>query len=329
MNEQNNFYQEILGGLMAPQKRISSKFLYDSQGAEIFNQITTLPEYYLTNCEKEILETQSQHLVQFLGSDPFHLVELGPGDGSKARIVIEKLKEQKMNFDYYAVDICEAGLNIVQNELQDTNIDINLLCADFVSGVHHLSDVLIDRKVILFLGSSIGNMTRAESQNFIYRLSEHLNDGDLLIVGFDLKKDVEVLEKAYNDSQGLTAEFNYNLLRRLNSELGANFEVKNFKHLEFYSHELGAMVSYLVSQKDQEVKVGSHTIRFKKNERLHTEYSFKYNDHDIKKMIQNSGLASVKNLTDSKEYFTCAVFKKHTPDIATLMMEVRDFSVPY
>lgn len=303
---------EILQGLMSSQKKIPSKFLYDKRGSQIFNQITELPEYYLTRCEKEIFKTKGKEISALIGDQAFHLIELGPGDGSKAEILINQLWHKKTSFDYYGVDISAEGLKVVQQKLHRSfpELRMSMVLKDYSLALQELSHSLPQKKVVLFLGSSIGNMSRGEAKKFVQDIAQSLNQGDLFIVGYDLKKDVSILERAYNDSAGLTSEFNLNLLDRLNREMDARFERKDFYHLEYYEPQLGAMVSYLVSRRDQTVQVGGRLISLKKGEKIHTEYSCKYDEKDIREMAQGSGLEVVRFLKDSKAYFTSVVFER-------------------
>ncbi|MGZ3773278.1 MAG: L-histidine N(alpha)-methyltransferase [Pseudobdellovibrionaceae bacterium] len=322
MNLEKNteMLDEILNSLGKPNKSISSKFFYDSVGCELFQRITELEEYYLTRCEKEILSNFIGDVVNIVNKDVIDIIEIGPGDGTKAALIAEQLIKKGQKFNFYGLDICEKALEELKRNFDilekrmNTEIKPEILIGEFNQINNLLGEKSKNKRLVLFLGSSIGNLTPKESQSYMKRVSESLNPDDFLFVGFDLKKAHDVLNRAYNDAKGLTSDFNLNLLARFNRELKADFLLDQFYHHEIYDAEMGAMTSYLVSKCDQVVQVGDHSINFDKNEKIHTEYSFKYSHEDILALIENTGLEISQEFFDEKNYFSCVLFKKiHNP----------------
>lgn len=309
-----NDIDEMLEGLLTNQKFISSKFLYDEEGTRLFEEITKLDEYYITRCEKEILYHNAEAFINLASNERFNLIELGPGDGSKAGLLIAAFLRAKKNFDYHGIDISPQALKRLSHNLKQKFPSLNLhtVLADYAPGIGLISAQQKSQNIVLFLGSSIGNLLPPDGSSFMQNLASQIKEEDYLIVGFDLKKEERVLWRAYNDTKGLTADFNLNLLNRLNNEFGANFNLNNFKHFEIYNPELSAMESYLISNQDQTIHFddGNIDISFGTNEMIHTEYSFKYNKKTILDLIKNTNLAPEHFLYDSKNYVTIVVFKK-------------------
>lgn len=304
--------KEVLEGLKKSSKTISSKFFYDSKGSELFQKITQLDEYYLTRCEREILQSIGPSLEKHLGGDAVELIEIGPGDGSKGRLVLSQLLSNPKQIEYFGIDICDHALEELKKVFSSLpqKIDPQLVLGDYLKFSNLPLIKNNKRKVVCFFGSSIGNLSHAESTSFIQEVSQVLTDGDCFLIGFDLKKDHNIMTKAYNDSLGVTREFNLNLLTRFNREFGSNFDLSKFKHLEYYDEQLGAMVSYLISTSDQIVSIGDENIKFNVGEKIHTESSHKYDEKDIQNLISNSDLIIADQFLDSKKYFNCVLFKK-------------------
>ncbi len=305
---------EVLRGLKTPSKSISSKYFYDARGCELFQQITELEEYYLTRSEREILQWIGEPLQDHLGQENIDLIEIGPGDGSKGKLIVSQLLGGASQLNYFGVDICDRALDELKQHFSSLprKVDPRLILGDYLNFSNLPLSKNERRKLICFFGSSIGNLTHEESAKFIREVSQSLSEGDFFLIGFDLKKDRNLMTRAYNDSKGVTREFNLNLLTRFNRELGATFDVSSFEHLEYFDESCGAMVSYLVSKKDQDVVIGGEVIRFCANERIHTESSFKYSHEDIQKLIDGSGLSIAESFFDSKKYFSCVLFQKNS-----------------
>ncbi len=307
---------EVRTGLQKTPKRLSSRFFYDAEGSRIFAEIMHSPDYYLTRSEYEILDTYKADLLRLFAPDnrPFELVELGAGDGLKTKILLSFLADQQADFAYAPVDISADALDglVADIRKQWPALRINARCDDYFNALDQLSEASDARRIVLFLGSNIGNFTPNEAQDFYQQLYDRLLPGDLVLTGFDLQKHPAIIHAAYNDRQGLTRAFNLNLLRRINRELDANFDLAAFDHYEVYNPETGEARSYLVSQLAQlvEIKGLSMTVPFQYGEIIHTEISRKFTRLQIEKLAQQTEFSLNGWFTDCKGYFADAVFEK-------------------
>lgn len=299
----------MLEGLKARQKRISSKFFYDAEGSRIFQKIMAMPEYYLTDCEAEIFEIHKQSILSAFCNHcrTVDLVELGAGDGQKTTILIEELLSQQINFRYIPVDISEEAVSQLEGTMHRRFPDLNIetRVGDYFQMLEDLSRDYPNRKVVMFLGSNLGNFNSDQSIKFLTQLRQSMGEDDQLFIGLDLKKDPSVILNAYNDPSGYTRDFNLNLLYRMNRELGADFQPGHFIHHAVYDAESGAAKSYLVSAKDQEVLFScvGETISFQKGESIQTERSQKYNMEMIVDLAETSGFRVVNNFYDRRHFF--------------------------
>lgn len=309
----DEFKEDVLLGLSRTPKKIPSKWIYDDEGSRLFEKIMELPEYYLTDSEINSIEKNKHLISEFLKDNSFNLVELGAGNGLKTGILIEHFLLNSFDFDFCPIDISEGAMKSLTEGMEDKFEDLKIygLVGDYFDALKWLSGKKDKTNFVLFLGSSIGNFGFTEARNFMRSLWNSLNDGDLVLVGFDLKKEIGLMEMAYNDSQGITAEFNLNLLKRINRELGGNFEVADFVHYESYDVYSGAMESYLVSEKKQTVFISEigKEFYFEEWEPIHTEYSYKYLVSDIKQLSQDTGFEVVENYYDSKGWFVDSLWK--------------------
>jgi L-histidine N-alpha-methyltransferase len=307
------FALDVLIGLSQTPKSLPSKYFYDAKGSKLFQQITALPEYYLTQCESEIFQDKKGEIAGLIGGNQFNLVELGAGDGRKTKILLEHFLETRLDFRYVPIDICEAAVEglIAGLDKHSSRLPIEGLVADYCDGLKWLSKMNGHRNVVLFLGSTIGNFSHDEAREFLYGLWNALEDGDYLLIGFDLKKDIQLLERAYNDSQAVTAQFNLNLLHRINRELGGNFDADQFQYHSTYNALSGAMESYLISRQEQVVDIETlnQSFAFAAWEPVHTEYSYKYLESDIASLAEETGFTIVAQLMDSKGYFVDSVWQ--------------------
>jgi dimethylhistidine N-methyltransferase len=313
-----DFAQDVQNGLSKESKRIPCKYFYDEEGVELFCKITELDEYYLTDCEFEILENHKQDIIKAVGETNFNLVELGAGDGQKTKVIINQILEDKLDVKYIPIDISEEAMISLIHKFNGNKIDINIegLVGDYFEGINWLAKNGIHQNLVLFLGSNIGNFEKEEAEIFLGRLHDALNPGDFLLIGFDLKKDENVLNKAYNDTKDVTAHFNLNLLSRINKELGGDFKAGQFKYFGSFNEMSGAVESYLVSQKDQTVHLNSigRSFTFQKGERIHTENSFKFTESEIQGLAKQTGFKIIQNFTDSKGYFVDSLWKVETKE---------------
>ena len=303
------FNNDVEKGLSKNPKTLPSKYFYDKRGDALFVEIMNLPEYYLTRCELDIFQSKTQLLIDTLQLSPnsyFELIELGAGDGLKTKELLRLLDVKNFKFDYFPIDISENALNLLKQDLNKDlpNVSVQTQHGDYFEVLASLKNSKLP-KVILFLGSNIGNMNDQLAAQFIYNLGSNLQAGDKLLLGVDLIKPKQLVLPAYNDSKGLTAKFNLNLLERINRELGGNFDLNNFKHHPEYNEEEGIAKSYIVSTTHQKVaiKAMGKTFEFAEAEKIHTETSRKYNDTIIKKIIDNTDFTQTNKILDSKGYF--------------------------
>jgi len=310
----NEFFDDIWRGLSASPKYLESKYFYDETGDAIFQEIMALPEYYLTRSEMEIFAHQSSSLADIITSqlNDFDLIELGPGDCTKSIYLLKELVGRKMNFTYYPIDISKNIIEHLDKTLPETipGIKVEGLNGDYFDMLDELKDISARKKVVLFLGSSIGNIPISETVNFFKALKSHLSPGDLILTGFDLKKDPNVVLAAYNDKAGVTKRFNLNLLCRINTTLDADFDISQFAHSPVYSETTGACKSYLTSLKKQRVRIGEvGWIHFEEGEQIYMEVSQKYTSEQVDEAALASGFTTVHHFYDRKEWFLDVLWK--------------------
>lgn len=310
------FKKEIKEGLSKQNKTLPSKYFYDEIGDALFVKIMNMSEYYLTNSEFEIFSKKTDELLDKLSIDknePFELIELGAGDGTKTIELLKHLSQNQYKYSYLPVDISLHALEGLETKLGSIlpQLEVVPKQGDYFEVLNSLNKNSV-KKVVLFLGSNIGNLRDENAQRFITGLSENLNVDDQVVLGVDLIKPREVVLPAYSDSNGFTAEFNLNLLDRINKELNANFDRSNFHHLAEYTEEEGIAKSYLVSNIDQKVTISdlNCTFNFKKGEKIHTEISRKYNDELISEICKNSSLQIQAKIMDTKKYFADYILTK-------------------
>jgi dimethylhistidine N-methyltransferase len=320
MNAKNTdfgtFAQDVMLGLNSTPKTLPSKYFYDAKGDKLFQQIMALPEYYLTRKEYEILELQHEQILeQILASNqPFNLVELGAGDGMKTKILLRYLTEKKAEFTYYPVDFSGSVLEELEQSLAK---ELPQLTVNSIQDTYRESlkkQVWEDGRpnLILFMGANLGNFGVDEAKNIIDHLRVGTKRGDLVLLGFDLKKNPQTILNAYHDEQGVTCEFNMNLLDRINRELDADFDRDSFVHWPTYDPVSGECRSYLVSQKSQVVTIGAlnqHVV-FEAFESIFTEISKKYSLSEISNLASLGGFEVKENFMDSEGYFADVLWEK-------------------
>lgn len=303
------FKQDVLLGLSQTPKQIPSKYFYDKRGDELFVQIMNMPEYYLTRAEMEIFREQAKAIISSFGIRPgeeIEVVELGAGDGTKTIHLLFELLRARVVFKYIPIDISSNALIGLEHRMKEEipGLAINSLHGDYFQMLNGLKKSP-NRKIILFLGSNIGNMTDEQATSFIASLSHNLNPGDKIVLGVDLIKSKEVVLPAYDDPAGITRDFNLNLLERMNRELHADFDLTAFVHDPEYHESEGIAKSFLKSTRKQEVHIDSigKTFLFGENERIHTEISRKYNDEILSMVIDKSPLAVQQCFKDRQSWF--------------------------
>jgi L-histidine Nalpha-methyltransferase len=303
------FASDIKRGFSSKPKNIPSKYFYDAKGDFLFQQIMKMDEYYLTSCETEILESSKESLLEHFdnGNKPFDLVELGAGDGAKTTVIIDHFLKSKVLFTYIPIDISPNVMGILSADLvkKFPQLHFKGICGDYLECMGSIKRMGHNRKAVLFLGSNIGNFNHSDAAIFLESIRNNLSSGDFLLIGFDLKKDPEIILKAYNDSHGITSEFNMNLLERVNRELGGNFDISQFRHFPLYDPIKGEARSHLISLKSQKVFVEAlqEEFFFDLWEPVFTEVSNKYTLSQIEAMAETSGFRCVDHYMDSRRYF--------------------------
>lgn len=296
-----NFLADVLSGLSDSPKSLPCKYLYDARGSQLFDQICELEEYYLTRTEQSITTSNAAAIADALGNG-IVLAELGSGSSTKTRVLLEHLHEPTA---YLPIDISEDHLLDTADQLRQDYPDLEIVpvVADF-SKPFELPEIAGEaRTCVYFPGSTIGNFEQLEASRLLHQISEVAGPDGLLLIGFDLQKDKQILEAAYDDRDGVTAEFSLNLLRRANGELGADFDLEQFEHTSFYNEEIGRIEIYVESKTDQSVEISEQQFEFTAGERIHTEYSHKYTRESFSMMARAAGWESQQLWTDSNDYF--------------------------
>jgi dimethylhistidine N-methyltransferase len=301
-----SFRDDVLVGLSAPHKHLPPKYFYDWRGSKLFEAICELPEYYPTRTEMAIMQGCLGDLVRLLGAET-QLVEFGSGASVKTRLLIARARPSL----YVPIDISDAQLRAACTELAQMFPWLNItgVVADFTRPLKlpEFMGVPIRRKVVLFPGSTIGNLTPEEALEFLKGVREIVGPGGMLVIGVDLKKDKRTLEAAYDDARGVTAEFNLNLLARINRELGGDFQVKRFRHRAFYDEAKGWIEMHLESLYQQIVHVGGERFEFKAGEAIHTEISCKYTVEEFQRLARGARFHPEQVWTDPANLFAVHV----------------------
>jgi dimethylhistidine N-methyltransferase len=306
------FAEEIRDTLQQSEKSISPKFFYDEDGSKIFDEICLLPEYYPYNAETEILENIEQKLLPYLSGE-FHLVELGSGSSIKTRLLIDVLFKSQKHLQYFPIDISEILDESAKNLCMDyQNLTVTGVVDTFENGLDFIENYDNKPNLITFLGSSFGNFGQSEGMSFLKKINTLMKSDDLFLIGLDLKKDSKVLHSAYNDTQNTTAKFNLNILKRINDELGGNFNLENFEHHAVYNEEKGRIEMYLRSLSEQSVTIEKSdlSITLSKHELIHTENSHKFSISQIESSLRFSNFEKLEMWFDSRNYFALVLAKK-------------------
>lgn len=309
------FEEDVYLGLTSYPKYLLSKYIYDKKGDKLFQDIMNMPEYYLTNSEYSILHKHSAEIAEkFQGPNGFDLVELGAGDGKKTKVLLKKLVEQDLDFNYLPIDISSNVLEELEASLKTEipQVRVKIQQGTYIDSLKNISELNSRKKCILVLGSNIGNLLHKDAIQFLKQIQEAMNPEDMMFMGFDQKKDPQIILNAYNDATGITEAFNKNLLSRVNSELGGNFDLDQFSHWETYDPESGTAKSFLLSQKEQQVQIKNLgiTVHFTAWETIHTEISQKYDDSVVEWLAEEAGLKVTDYFMDEKKYYKNYIFRK-------------------
>jgi dimethylhistidine N-methyltransferase len=297
-----DFLTDVIAGLSSHPRTLPCKYFYDARGSELFQQICELPEYYLTRAELQILDRYSGEIASQLGRG-IELIGLGTGAGTKTRILLEKLQAP---IAYVPVDISKEQLQRSTSLFQKIfpKLEILPVCADYLEPLKLPSpSQKPTRKIVYFPGSTIGNFEPLAAGKFLQRVSSYIGAGGGLLIGVDLEKDRHVLERAYNDSAGITAQFNLNLLVRANRELGADFDLQRWRHQAIYNSAERRIEIYLVSEADQTVRLAGHQFDFHAGEKITTEYSYKHTPESFSELAGDAGFDFARMWTDDARLF--------------------------
>jgi len=316
--EVTQFALDVLEGLSAQPKHLSSKYFYDDEGSRLFQEIMTLPEYYLTGCELEIFEQQADAIFRSFanGSNAFDLIELGAGDGTKTAVLVSHFLKRNADITYSPIDISNEALDALTTKFLDEFPTLRMYArqGDYFNILKSLKNGEGRRKILMFLGSNIGNFTRDQSIKFFQDLRAVMSSNDLLFIGFDLQKDPHVIVRAYDDSEGVTAKFNLNLLARINRELGGDFDLEKWSHYAMYRPVQCAARSFLISREKQKVRIDAldRCFEFDQWETVFMEVSQKYTESMIEGLAAESGFAIKQNFFDRRNYYCDSLWQLGT-----------------
>lgn len=303
-----DFQRDVRAGLTAPRKSLPPRWFYDDLGSALFDAICFLPEYYVMRAEGEVFATYREEIVDAFGPG-VRLVELGSGTARKTRLLLDVLTRRQANVEYVPVDVDAGMLERSAHELHNeyANLTVRPVSTDFTQPSRALAEAGASdlRTIVLFLGSTIGNLDPDAAVAMLRDLRKALRPGDALFLGADLRKSRDVLEPAYDDPLGVTAAFNLNVLVRINRELGGHFALDAFRHRAFYDEVHGRIEMHLVSTRVQRVRIDALEleIAFEEGETIHTESSYKHDEHTLASLAAGSGFSIEKRWTDSRGWF--------------------------
>ena len=309
---EKTFAEDVSFSLNQNSKFISPKYFYDKKGSELFEKICDLPEYYPTRTEIQILKKIKPDLQKYL-DDSFRLVELGSGSSVKTRLILDVFSNFQRRIDYFPIDISEILTE--SSELLQKDYDqlhITGIVDTYEGGLEFIENYDNKKNLIIFLGSSFGNFSPKEGKIFLEKINSVMKKSDLFLIGLDLVKNKKTLEEAYDDSQGVTAKFNLNVLSRINDELDADFDLTNFKHVAMYNEKDQRVEMYLKSLVNQSVIISKANLSLKmsQDELIHTEHSHKYTISQIQEMMKDAGFEIKEMWQDSQKLFSLTLVSK-------------------
>ena len=313
--ELTQFAEDVLRGLSSTPKQLSSKYFYDDEGSRLFQEIMKLPEYYLTRAEHKIFTEQTDAIREAFveNADSIDLIELGAGDGTKTAVLVENFLKHDLDFTYSPIDIAQEAIDALTTKFRHEfpELRINPHRGDYFKVLGSLRNGSHRRKVLMFLGSNIGNFQRDQAVDFFRQLHGVMNPNDRLFVGFDMQKDPRVIVSAYDDSQGVTAAFNLNLLSRINRELGADFDLTKFSHYAQYRPAECAARSFLISREKQTVHIAAlgRSFELEQWEAIFMEISQKYTHAMVEELAAKSGFEIEKEFFDAENFYTDSLWR--------------------
>ena len=296
---------DVFEGLTRTPKSLPPRLFYDAAGSALFEEITRLPEYYLTRTESGLLQQYARAIAARVGTN-VNVIELGAGTAAKTGTILKALSQRQLRVNYYPVDISVSALQVAAASLEANlpQVRVHPVATNYIADSGFL-DSVVGKKLVLYLGSSIGNFEPDEALDLLHRMRAHMDVGDYLLLGTDLVKDTSVLLPAYDDAQGVTARFNKNILARINRELGGNFDLDLFRHVALWNPDRSRIEMHLESTLDQtaKVKLIGLEVPFKKGERIHTENSYKYTIASVRDTLRSTGFAIESTWTDENAWF--------------------------
>ena len=306
---QIEFHEAILEGLSLPQKTISPKFFYDERGSEIFDKICETPDYYITRTEIGLLNDIQDELYS-LAEPGSAVVEYGCGSSIKIKALLSALPDPS---HYIAIDISKTHLISTAKEIASnySNISVAAICADFMEPIDWPDRASFEssKRLAFFPGSTIGNLNPDEASQFLKYVRHLVGNEGSFIIGVDMKKDTDIFNRAYNDEEGHTADFNLNLLHRMKKELDADINISEFSHKAFYNEKLGRVEMHLISNTKQNITIDNSEHSFEKGESIHTESSHKYSKNDFVQLAEQSGFGVLKDWRDDNNLFSIYLMK--------------------
>lgn len=315
MTEKDRFARDVLHGLNATPKTLPTKYIYDARGSELFEQIMHLPEYYLTRTEHQIFENYREAMLQHAPAKHFNLVELGAGNGQKTKLLLEYLLATDRSFTYYPIDISQSAIDQLAGNLQAElpDLEVEGLVMDYFDGLTWLNQRTHRSNLVLFLGSNIGNFTPDFQHQFLENLWFSLQHNDQLLIGMDLKKPYRIINKAYDDAQGITREFTLNLLHRINAVLEADFDTESFSFYSCYNPLMGANQAFIYSVRQQDVHIGAlqRSFHFEAFEPILVEQSFKFSLPEIEQLAHHTGFQIEDHFMDDRSLFVDSLWLCH------------------
>jgi L-histidine N-alpha-methyltransferase len=297
---------EVFRGLTARPKTLCPWLFYDAEGSRLFEAITELDEYYVTRTEREIFSHNADAIVAAAGSGPLTMIELGAGTATKTGLLLQAAVRKQQQIDYHAVDVSASALDEAQQRIEREipGVAVHAHVADYTDGLSSVENSGV-RRMVLYIGSSIGNFEPADALNILRDVQAQLSPGDVLLLGVDMVKDREVLINAYDDASGVTAAFNKNVLTRINRELGANFNLRLFRHRARWNEEASRIEMHLESLIAQHVVIPALDIEVKlgRGETIHTENSYKFTGERVAELFERAGYGVLQSWTDPKSWF--------------------------
>lgn len=299
--EPEDFHLDVIAGLSQTPRRLAPKFFYDERGSQLFDAITRLPEYYPTRTEIELLQRHGEDMAEMLGNDGL-LFELGSGSDTKIRVLLDALQPRT----YAPIDISREPLRLAAGAIAGDHpeLEVHAICTDYSKPLALPRAVAATRRSAFFPGSSIGNLDPGQARELLRRIAGIIGPEGRLLIGVDLKKPSAQLHAAYNDSEGVTAQFNLNLLTRINRELDADFDLAAFRHDAFYNAQRGRIEMRLVATAPQRVRIDGCRFEFQAGESIHTENSYKFSVEEFQALAAQAGLASLRVWQDDDALFS-------------------------